>query len=73
MAKTDDPICGNCFAPLSKHFHENEIYCFPNTTGDIFKDEPPDSLILEQLYERHKEEYDDLVLLWKRNNGHIGE
>lgn len=35
-----DPICAHCGSPLSKHYHEDEIYCFENTNGDTFSDEP---------------------------------
>lgn len=41
----DDPICGNCGNPLSKHFpeqcgHKWTIYCNKVTNGDVFTEEP---------------------------------
>jgi hypothetical protein len=39
-AKTD-PVCFHCGHPESKHFHEfGEVYCFENTTSDLFTEEP---------------------------------
>ena len=69
--KRDNPICGNCLKPFDDHYFESEIFCFPDTTGDYFTDEPQESLITDKLIEIHKETYDRLVLDWKRDNGHI--
>lgn len=67
----DDPICGNCSRPLSVHYHETEEYCYPDTTGDVFTDEPRDDLILERFADRFPEEYSKLVQEWKIENGHV--
>lgn len=69
--KKKDPICGNCGKPLSQHYKEAELYCYHNTTGDIFRDFPNEDLILNQLADKFPEEYDKLVLQWKKDNGHI--
>lgn len=66
-----DPICGNCGNPLSKHYHEHEEFCNLTTTGDIFTDEPRESLIIDKLVENHLEEYEQIILEWKKENGHI--
>jgi hypothetical protein len=41
------------------------------TTGDIFRDEPREDMILDQLAERFPAEYDKLVQEWKAENGHL--
>jgi len=67
---SDDPICGNCGKPLSKHYHENEIYCNALTTGDIFTDEPLEERILDMINEKHPEIVEEVINEWKRENGH---
>jgi len=46
---TGSAVCGNCGKPLSEHYHENEEYCFENTTGDIFTDDPSATLLANWL------------------------
>lgn len=65
-----DPICGNCGKALSKHYHESEVFCFTHTNGDVFTDEPNDSVIFAAFVERHPDIYDALVADWKAANGH---
>lgn len=70
-ANQSDPICGNCSHPKSTHYHEDRIYCFKRTNGDVFTDEPQDSVILDAFITQHGCLYDALVNQWKRANGHI--
>lgn len=65
-----DPTCGSCFKPLSKHYHEREIFCTATTTGDIYTTEPRDDYILDLMSERHPELYQAIVNEWKKENGH---
>ena len=65
-----DPICGNCGQPYSKHYFEREDYCYHDTTGDVFMDEPHDQWVMERMAERHPELFDAIVAEWKRENGH---
>lgn len=43
------PVCGNCNKPLSAHYHEDEEYCFSDTNGDIFTDEPQDWMVMDMI------------------------
>lgn len=65
-----DPICGNCGKPFSQHYHEHEEFCFPDTTGDIFSDEPREDWVLGQMADRYPHLYEEIELEWKRANGH---
>jgi hypothetical protein len=65
-----DPVCGHCGRPLSAHYHENEVYCFQDTTGDIYTDEPSDDHMGSFLRYRHAELYAQLVKEWQAENGH---
>lgn len=65
-----DPVCGHCGHRLSAHYHENEIYCFKNTTGDIYTDEPSDDHMGSFLQHRHPNLYAQLVKEWQAENGH---
>ena len=65
-----DPICGNCGKVLSEHYHEDKIYCFENTNGDIFTDEPDDMEIINFIKENNEDLYNMLVEEWKKYAGH---
>ena len=65
------PICGNCGKLKSEHYHErNEVFCFTDTTGDVFTDEPPEGYIMNQVIEYYPRLYDRIIRQWKIKNGH---
>lgn len=66
----NDPICGHCNKPLSRHSRGNEIYCFAEYTGDLFSAEPTHEVIGLMLEARHLDIYTALVAEWKKDNGH---
>lgn len=69
-----DPICGNCGKAKSEHAKElnrPELFCYMHTTGDIFTDEPRESVIFDKMQERYPTLYESLVEEWKRENGHV--
>ena len=68
-----DPTCGHCGKKLSNHYHEDQIYCYHDTTGDLFSAEPTDETIGEMLAERHPDLYLELTKVWKILNGHNPE
>lgn len=71
MASSIDPICGHCGKRLSEHFKEDpEIYCYKDTNGDLFSDEPSGESIAELLSEKHPVIFRQLREEWKRLNGH---
>jgi len=70
VAVTNDPICGNCDKPLSEHYHEHEIYCFTDTNGDVFDDEPSESYVMDKICEKYPNLYDEIVNQWQSDNGH---
>lgn len=63
-------ICGNCEKRYSEHYFENEVFCFLNTTSDIFTDEPNESIVLNMIINKYPSLYDKCVSEWKINNGH---
>ncbi|WP_299116962.1 hypothetical protein [uncultured Winogradskyella sp.] len=63
-------ICGNCSKPYSEHYFEDEIYCFTNTNGDIFTDEPNDKVIFDMILENYPNLYEAFVFKWKKENGY---
>ena len=67
---SSEPICGNCLKPLSEHYHEREIFCFTHTSGDIYRTEPREDLILDKMAERYPDLYQKLVDEWKLKHGH---
>ena len=66
-----NPICGNCEKRKVDHYFESEIYCFENTTGDIFTDEPREDLITNMMVGLYPEIYTQLVSHWKKKSGHL--
>lgn len=70
LVMRDDPIYGNCLQKRSKHYHESEIYCFSNTTGDVYTDEPMDSVIACRVLEKYPHLFEEQYLEWKKENGH---
>jgi|SRR6056297_2626896 len=66
-----DPVCGNCGEPRSHHYFERkETFCYPDTTGDTYTDEPPEQWVMEELAVRHPHLYDEIRMEWKKENGH---
>ena len=66
-----DPICGNCGQPLSKHYHEDDEYCYDNTNGDVFTDEPSDCILLSFIERKHTWLHKQFIHNWKVMNGHL--
>ena len=71
-----DPICGHCGKPLSAHYHEDyygekRIYCFENTTGDLFDTEPSHDNLGYFLAYHYPKIHAALVRRWKKENGHV--
>lgn len=65
-----DPICGECGKPLSKHFHEDREYCNEVTNGDVFTDDPSDTMLMAFIRKKSSGIYDRMVTVWKLENGH---
>jgi hypothetical protein len=68
-----DPICGNCKEPKSKHLREpgrDELFCFTDTTGDIFTDVPWDCDLFQILEEQQPGIMERLEKEWQKRNGH---
>jgi hypothetical protein len=65
-----DAICGHCGKPFSKHFHEDETYCFKDTTGDTWTDEPGEENIGFLIQSDHPDIWERFVTEWKQKNGH---
>lgn len=66
-----EAVCGHCGGRYDKHYFETEIFCFPNTTGDIYTEEPNDDIIFEMITESDPDLYDKMVKKWKEENGHL--
>jgi len=66
-------ICGHCGRPFSDHDQGDQIYCFDNTNGDLWSDEPHDEAIGALLNRDQPSIYAVLVAQWKRENGHTNE
>lgn len=73
MQPVSDPICGHCGKPRSMHWVEDQTYCFENTNGDLFTNEPSDETMAHFIQARDPSAFDFLVKEWKRENGHIVE
>ncbi len=67
----DGAICGNCGQRRDKHHFEREIYCFENTNGDLWTDDPRWEDIGAMIEYSRPTLWAELVLKWKRDNGHI--
>ena len=65
-----DPICGRCEQPLSRHYHEDDDYCYANTNGDVFTDEPHDHIVLGLFEKAYPSAREELVRQWKIDNWH---
>lgn len=63
-------VCGNCEKAYNEHYFEHEVYCFTNTTGDIFTEEPNDNIVSDIIYEKHHELVQSVINEWKAENGH---
>ena len=61
------PICGNCGKPLHEHYFEDEVYCYLDTNGDIYTDDPREDFVTALIPPSVWEGYVDQ---WKRENGH---
>lgn len=71
MNRKYNPICGNCGKPYSEHYHEDEVYCFSFTNGDLFSSEPSCNLICEYMETYHNDIYLLMINKWKELNGHL--
>jgi hypothetical protein len=69
----DTAICGNCGKSFADHYHEDEDYCFENTTGDIFTEEPSDGILVSFIENEHPNIHAQMVSEWKQENGHSAE
>lgn len=67
---TGSAVCGNCGKTLSEHYHEDQEYCFENTTGDIFTDDPSDTILADYIRATYPELHSSYVIEWKKRNGH---
>jgi len=68
-------ICANCGRKYKEHYFENygkepRIYCFTNTNGDVFSNEPSDHKILDMILEDNPDLYDRYIERWQKENGH---
>ena len=63
-------ICGNCGNRWDEHYHEDEVYCNDETTGDVFTDEPSDDILMAWIREKHTSFVSDEIAMWKRANCH---
>ena len=65
-----DPTCGNCGMPLSRHYHEDEVFCNDTTSGDVFTDDPSDTILMVYIRRKSDELYRQIVKDWKQEHGH---
>lgn len=63
-------ICGGCGKKFSKHYHEDEDYCFSHTNGDIFTDEPHDTHLVNFIRNWKPEFIEAAIEAWRAKNGH---
>lgn len=63
-------ICGHCGQRRDKHFFEVEIYCFENTTGDLWTAEPGWENIGAMIESEYPTLWRKMVAKWKEDNGH---
>lgn len=63
-------ICGYCGQQRYKHYIEDEAYCFPDTNGDLWTNEPCDEMIADMVKEYFPEIWAKVVHKWKTDNGH---
>ena len=71
-----EAICGNCSKPYKDHFfevHRSEdvIYCFEDTNGDVWDDNPSDTDIANWLEFEFPRLYKKVVNSWKKEHGHF--
>jgi len=66
----DDPRCGRCEQPRSRHYHEDQDYCYANTNGEVFTSEPNDGIVLLLFEKTWPQAREVLVRQWKIENGH---
>ena len=60
-------ICGNCRNKYKDHYFEfNRIFCFKDTTGDIFTREPSNLVLIDFIEERHPSSYKKYIKEWKK-------
>ena len=63
-------ICGHCGKRRDEHFAEDEIYCFKDTTGDLWTDEPGWENIGIMIEAEYPRLWKEMVAKWKEDNGH---
>lgn len=63
-------FCGDCGQPYSNHIGKEE-YCYTDTNGNWFTDEPCSEALITFLENEKQELYKSLILEWKKENGHL--
>lgn len=63
-------ICGNCGKSYGDHYFEHQVFCFENTNGDIFTDEPNENMIMNMIEEKAPHLREVVIKEWKIKNGH---
>lgn len=69
MEHSNDPICGGCGKPRSKHFHEDDDYCFEKTQ-DTFTEHPSESTLLAWMRRIEPRAVDRATASWRLSHGH---
>lgn len=62
--------CGNLYRNHQKYQGRDEIFCYPDTSADLWSSEPSERDIGYELQMIYPHIYDELVTHWKRANGH---
>ena len=70
---SDSAVCGHCSKSWVEHFHEEEDYCFRDTTGDLWTSDPRSEVVADFIEGEHPELYRRMVEEWKAKNGHRAE
>ena len=63
-----DRRCGDCGKLYSKHYHEDDVYCYKNTT-DVFSSYPSHAQLCIFMSTYHNDVYLDMVSKWKKYSG----
>jgi len=63
-------ICGHCGQERRKHFFEDQVYCFRDTSGDLWSDEPSHEDIGHHVEAVYPELWTKIIKEWKEENGH---
>lgn len=63
-------ICGHCGQQRYRHYIEDEVYCFPDTNGDLWTDEPSDEMIADIVRDEFPDIWSEAIQKWKKGNGY---